>query len=1827
MLPEVLQNRYRVLGEVGRGGMGTVYRVEDIASGQTLALKILSADSLHGESLRHLEHEFLAMTKLLHPNLVAVHDFGTVEVAPDGQPVRLPFFTMEFVEGTTIDRHFGSHPDFPALYRIIAGVARALAYLHPRGLVHRDVKSSNILVTASEGTGDSPAELTAKLMDFGLADTTQSSTGSRIHGTVGYLPPEMARGGRIDPRADLYSLGIVLYEIVTGRLPFRGHSALSIIRGHLEEAPLAPTTLNSAVPAGLEQIILRCLEKEPSARFGSANELLEALSRLAGENLGVGSPEVGRSYVLSGRFVGRDRELDALREMVAEAEKERGRLALVGGEAGAGKTRLLREFRVWCQVHDIPFFLGRCYESPVIPYGPVIEVLDALVRLLGDRLEEPIGRYGPALAGLLPGLAERPSVRAAPAPAPLGPEEERLRLVSAASDFLIAASGSGPFVLAVEDLNWADEASCELLRVLGRNLLHSGGRVLMVASYRDDELSRTSPLFELLVDGREEGYITDMSLRGLSPSDTEELVRSMLGTERPPTALARRVHDETRGNPFFIEELMTLLVDESVITPGRGNLPADADLEVLEVPRRTRDALARRLGRLEPESLDLLRAASVIGGNDATLAALEATTERPAAELRQRLVPLERAGLIDREAGAHGELIWRPSQNAIGKLAYENLDASRRAAYHRRFADWLEARDEPVPEERYGLLALHFLRADLPARSVPYLVRAGDRAARLHANREGLGFYDQAIELLTRGRTPVAPGTLCELYQKRGNLRELMGDYERADEDYQWMLARAEKDADEHNKALAYLNIGNVLAHRSEYEKSLDSYNRALAIHRRLGAQPELAESLRLIGRIHARLGNYAEAHDHFDRSLDLARRGTDAALLVRDLTDKGFTHREQGDIREAMRCFEEAHAAVTGSGDRRQLAAVVQGLALCQDFQGRYPEAIARYKESLAISREIGDIQMVASTATHLGALHCRLGEYESGTRFFDESLDISRRIGAREAIIPNLHNIAFLHLSQGRYHQALDVAEEALRTARRIGKRDDAAIALNTIGAVYMKVGDYPSAGRCLEEAQRIMREIRSQRWLAVFLTDLAELRLAAEQIEAAQKHFQEACFIARRIGDKRREAIGMIGLAESHLRAKDFERAAVACRKGLSLVEESRLKKQVADGLTLRGRIEIERPGGDLVAASADIRQALAIASELKDTDLTWQAQHLMGKVLFRLGDRAEAEDAYRAAFLYLDGVFSRLPEKWRRTFYRDPRRKAFTQEWERLKIRPAEKPPAADAPAVPAGGLAAFAKVQKDYDDLTRLLEINKKLNSTLQLSVLLRTIIDTAIELTGAERGFLLLAQGDGMSFEVARTSGGDEIPAPERGVSRSIAQTVIGEGRGLLSTDAREDPRFSAAASVHELQLRSVMAIPLRRKGDIAGALYLDSRIGQGIFREEHLRLLTLFGDQAAIALENARLYEEVESARRENERLNRELERTVAEQREEIAGVREQLAEKQSSLELRYRYDNIIGMSRQMQAVYQVLDKVMDSRIPVLITGDSGTGKELIARALHYNGPRKKERFLTVNCAAFTETLLASELFGYKRGAFTGADRDRKGIFELADRGTLVLDEIGDMPMTMQAKLLRVLQEGEVLPVGGKDIVHVDVRVVAVTNRDLRHRIAEGQFREDLFYRLNVANVHLPSLRQRREDIPLLVEHFLEKVATEESRPRKRITGAALRLLTAYDWPGNIRELEHEIVKLVTFASGEILDEAAVRENSGIFQPPIPRRPVVDSFAEAGTLPGDDAVSLRESERRQILRALEAAGGNRTQAARILGINRATLFRKLKRLEPESTA
>ena len=309
-----------------------------------------------------------------------------------------------------------------------------------------------------------------------------------------------------------------------------------------------------------------------------------------------------------------------------------------------------------------------------------------------------------------------------------------------------------------------------------------------------------------------------------------------------------------------------------------------------------------------------------------------------------------------------------------------------------------------------------------------------------------------------------------------------------------------------------------------------------------------------------------------------------------------------------------------------------------------------------------------------------------------------------------------------------------------------------------------------------------------------------------------------------------------------------------------------------------------------------------------------------------------------------------------------------------------------------------------------------------------------------------------------------------------------------------------------------------------------------------------------------------------------------------------------------KYKLENIVGRSPQMLQVYKTVARVAESRSTVLIAGESGTGKELVARAIHFNSPRSSKSYVAVDCGSLAETLLESELFGHVRGAFTGAVTNKKGLFEEADNGTCFLDEVGDISLAMQAKLLRVIQEHEIKRVGGTETTKIDVRIIAATNKNLEELVAEKKFREDLFYRLNVVSIHLPPLRERLDDIPLLGDHFLRKYAAENEKPVSRISAEVLDLFLRYQWPGNVRELENVIERAVTLSHHSI-----------ILPEDLPWRLRVEPSAiRATSLPSQ--ISLTELEKLYIKKVLEETGGNKKKAADILGIDRRTLYRMAAR-------
>jgi DNA-binding NtrC family response regulator len=432
--------------------------------------------------------------------------------------------------------------------------------------------------------------------------------------------------------------------------------------------------------------------------------------------------------------------------------------------------------------------------------------------------------------------------------------------------------------------------------------------------------------------------------------------------------------------------------------------------------------------------------------------------------------------------------------------------------------------------------------------------------------------------------------------------------------------------------------------------------------------------------------------------------------------------------------------------------------------------------------------------------------------------------------------------------------------------------------------------------------------------------------------------------------------------------------------------------------------------------------------------------------------------------------------------------------------------------------------------------------------------------------------------------------------------------------------------SVHKLMLKSVACIPISGHRGVVGVLYLEHRLRAGRFQESDIDLLLAFADQAAIAIENARLWRENEKRRRELEAQAAELakakgdiERLLETRTEELAEVRRDLGRARAALESQTNRHGIVGQSVAMRRVYALIDRVADSPVPIVIEGESGTGKELVARAIHFGGARRKEPFVALNCAALPEHLLESELFGHVRGAFTGADRDKRGLFQQANGGTIFLDEFADVPPRMQLDLLRVLQERRIRPVGAEQDHAIDVRVIAATNRPLKQLVASGRLREDLYYRMSVVEIRLPSLRERIEDVPLLCDHLLSRLAEQNGgRPRK-LSRAALERILASDLPGNVRQLEHLLTSAAMLADGPLIEPsdlglAVGGEDEGEGEQ---AHAAVAEGERDGDLPSD-LNGYKNREKQRILDALEKHNWNRAKAATALGMPRRTFYRRL---------
>ena len=820
---------------------------------------------------------------------------------------------------------------------------------------------------------------------------------------------------------------------------------------------------------------------------------------------------------------------------------------------------------------------------------------------------------------------------------------------------------------------------------------------------------------------------------------------------------------------------------------------------------------------------------------------------------------------------------------------------------------------------------------------------------------------------------------------------------------------------------------------------------------------------------------------------------------------------------------IETARAELTAlltelAGTPERTAGVHLNLSILERRAGTIPKAIGHLRAAENGFRARGDLAGVALVSATLGGVLRDAGELAEAERELVRTVDLRTRLGDEAGVVAAEALQALVAQERGHAQTALVGLERSFRRGEGWLPRGFRALLGVRALELRARLGEAPPARR--EPSEDESTDPRT-------LLSLAKCERLAERTNACRALAGRARDLARSL----------------HLSSIEHD-----ARWLLSELDGKEASNVEACGPLVRADQRIARVLAD--GAALDVEAANALAEELEGQGRDDRAARLWLAVASRAEPSAAAlaaKRADRALRRVLAGLDDARASSLRRTLLGKP-------DPHPSDLRP--RPSAADDTL----DLMAIATLRR----------IHECLAAENNLGSLFRGIVEGAIELTQAERGFLVLEENGELHFDLALDSARGGIARPELETSRSIVLDALERGEPLRLSNAADDPTTADRASVVSLELRSILAVPFTAPPDVRGVLILDHRLKTGAFNERSAELAELVAGMAAIAVQKVRRLENPERA-----------------------------VERHASFD---SATGLVGSSPLMRSVVEKITRIAPSELPVLIVGASGTGKELAAQALFARSQRSEGPFVAENCAALPPSLIESELFGHRRGAFTGADRDHAGLFERAHGGTLFLDEIGELPLELQARLLRVLENGEIRRVGDDRVRRVDVRLLTATNRDLEREAREGRFRSDLLYRLDGARIELPTLEQRREDIPELVRHFLDRIGERTGTPR-RASSRVMSALAERAWPGNVRELKNEVERLCVLSSGELDDPTEVRR------------------AERGseTVASPAIEPLADLEERAILHAIEACGGDKRAAAEKLGISRAKIYQRLK--------
>jgi tetratricopeptide (TPR) repeat protein/tRNA A-37 threonylcarbamoyl transferase component Bud32 len=1562
LIGTIIANHYRLDHVMGEGGMGFVFRATDLYTGHQAAVKILKRDktSHRVEDVFRFRREATLVSELDHPNLVRIHEVG--------EDNRLYYMAMELVDGTGLDefiRHSGVLSISTAL-SIMVALTSTLAYVHSAGIVHRDIKPGNIMILSRERQDPHEREEKVhhngliKILDFGLSqvmELEQIREKGTIVGTFSYMSPEQTGLIRkpVDERSDLYSLGIVFYELLTGELPFKGKDVGTILHRQVAQNPLPPSRIRREIPPMVEKIALKLIKKDPNDRYQTAHGLLQDLRRCqAGEAVFVlGREDRAEKLTYRTRLVGRKKEKKMLDALFGAAEKGQGQICLVSGRAGQGKSRLVSEMRDHVVQRGGDYVFGRCFrQENKTPYQPFAEILNSYLNQLQQlspkekrrrikRIKETVGEQAEIILRLNPDIKDM--LGDVPTIVKLDPEKENRRFIMVCAKFFQELGVRGkPLVMVLDDLQWCDEGSLSLLEEILEEI--AGAPLLILATYRENEIGPDHRLRKMIHNAREKSLpLKTVSVDPLEPVSMQELVAELLGEKYEEVDdVARYIHHKSKGNVLYALEIVRQLVEERVLERTKAAWVFHPDLlDKVRVPQTMLEAIQNRIKWLEPDQAHLLSVASAIGCTF-QMDVLYAMSDHPQEKIIHWIDSAFDLQLLDKGAG-RGDVEF--VHDRIQEAFYSRLEKGQRQQLHAKIA-WVM--EELYAHQTTGVLfdlAHHYEQAEDHDRCLRYALPAADEARKNYANQEAIKYYTMALRLLEQRGGQKSPEWirtkegLLEVYSTIGQIESAI--------DIGNELLEVKRQPVE--KARLYRTIGLNFIRKADYQSAEENLARGLAL---LGKRLPKA-----MWRVFLGIGKEILVHGvhtllpvlySHQRTKTVSPENKETALLYEASTllyVLGYY------VKFFYATLKLMNFSESKLGKSRELAGALMGYAMACAGVTWFSRAVKYHHIALGMKEELGDENGVAQSLRYLGFTHIMMGDYEQAEHEFQSA---RRRFLAMGDLFELTHALNGLNLI---YHHRTDldkrdeVVNSMLAVSQRIKNYWGISVALESFGGTYLIRGHFKEAEGWLKKAESFSRE--HEIWLASCLCHTIQSQLALEKDdpEGAVFHADSAHQIERDHNlIKPIVALSYIYRVDAHMALFKEKRSSLSLseqkqqlKKLRSMIKDMRaqtLRWPVLRGMALRTHGAFHALLGKSTKADPLF---LASISHHKALNRSFELAKSCYDYGLYLKDRGMEEEAKKQWFRALN-IFRRLGAR------------LYEKRTASLLGMGAETP-------VPF-------RDWMDKSRLTSLLQVSRDISSILNIEQLLKSIMAKAVEATGAQRGYLFLCNEKGGDLELKIRHNMDSEDEATREFSTNIVHKVFETGETVIATNAAQSSELSAYMSVVSYNLKSVLCIPIPYHQRILGVCYLDNPLSSGVFSPEDAEMLKAVMAQSAICIENATAYEKIRV-------LNKELEKEGERIKEENRRLKKLV--RPSSTHIRAVGPiHIVTQDSKVLDLIDEADRLAQSTANVLITGESGVGKEIFAHLIHLGSNRKDRPFVKVNCAAIPDTLFESEFFGY---------------------------------------------------------------------------------------------------------------------------------------------------------------------------------------------------------------------------------------------------------